>query len=147
MIYIYYYKNGKLNRMEKPDWNIKHDCGSIIADDGVASWVVYLSQMSNPYIYAEAGITEQDINDYETANVVPVGVWGVQSKTLTNTTLEGGLNHIELSDGMEFIRGCFGNSLYSTTVPDLRVFNEPEPKQCTCESRDLFNYGCKCGGV
>ena len=41
----------------------------------------------------------------------------------------------------------------STRIVTLKSYDKPmkstmnEPNLCTCSSRDLFNYGCKCGGV
>ena len=98
------------------------------------------SQMSNPYIYAEAGITEQDINDYETANAVPD----------LSVDLSTGVSSRAVQDAIDEMY----NADWKFTLPNGvefkglgEVFGKSEPKQCTCDSKDLFNYGCKCGGV
>jgi hypothetical protein len=99
--------------------------------------IIDVHRMSNPYIYAEAGITEQDINDYEFANAVPATKFQ-QLETLVNAGV--------IRTGEEYLKALESGPPVASEFKGLgEMFSEP--KQCDCDSKDLFNFGCKCGGV
>lgn len=89
-----------------------------------------LKPMSNPNIYAEDGITPDDINRYEFENAVSNTPKWVMPKVIQRVEFDNGIREIKPREGFK-----------------REYLAELEPKQCTCDSIDLFRYGCKCGGV
>lgn len=148
MIYAYYYnENGRINKIKQPDWDINYPDGDFYEiEDDFDSRHIQVTQMSNPHIYAEAGITEQDINDYEFANAVPAADFSIDPNT--------GVSSTDVQNALDEMYNNIDEYGYKFTLPNNvefrglgELFDKSEPKQCTCDSRDLFNFGCKCGGV
>lgn len=125
---IYFYYRNKMGIIEK-----KQETGLISESYywySTEDAFKQLFQMSNPYVYAESGITELDINAYEHANAVPSITASVKS----------------------YVDSLVYNMDYSSVLPDISEFKGikevvTQKHQCHCDSMELFRHGCKCGGI
>lgn len=130
-LYVYTYKKDGSIYKEEMQYLDKFRGNEILYHRTPTGEMTEVHRMSNPYIYAQEGITPDDINDYEFKNAVPAISYGGEDGNAFSITLPKGW---KLSDG---------NITGNITWED----KEPVQQQCICDSMDLFRYGCKCGGV
>jgi hypothetical protein len=124
--YIYYYgQDGAVEKHIEDTWDGLFDHEML----HFSKEQVFVHKTTNPYIWCEKGITPDDINNYEFENAVKPTMETAYKKLIKSAS-DGLKNIIEPRKGWK-----------------REYLAELEPKQCTCDSMDLFRYGCKCGGV
>ena len=135
--YIYYYgQDGAVEKHIEDTWDGLFDQEML----HFSKEQVFVHKTTNPYIWCEAGITEQDINDYEFANAVPAAKMEKLNDLVNFGVIKTGEQYLEILEILE------SSSLVDTYKREY--FAEvPEKHQCTCDSILLFREGCKCGGV